>query len=201
MARFQQYINENIEQELIDRGLKLDDPRFPVIIDTKEYDVAYFPLFNLSGKFVGYQRYNPKGLKAPTQKQRNTMSTNDFKYYSYVTKENPEKNISQIAVYGLHTLDKRKYVFIVEGIFDAVKLIRLNQPVIAVMANHPKQLKNFFFALQKKIIGILDNDSAGKKLKSLTDISYTTPEPYKDLGDMSVKEVKAFISTIKGVKI
>jgi hypothetical protein len=199
--RLKQYINENIKQELIDRGLKLNDPRFPVIIDTKEHDVAYFPLFNLSGKFVGYQRYNPRGLKTQTQKQRNVMSTNDFKYYSYVTKENPEKKISQIAVYGLHTIDKRPYIFVVEGIFDAVKLIRLNQPVIAVMCNHPKQLKNFFFILPKKKIGILDNDAAGKKLKGLTDIHYNTPKSFKDLGDMTVGQVKDFLKTIKGIRL
>jgi len=199
--RFHNYIKENITQELIGRDVKLNDPRFPLIVDTEENDVAYFPLFNLSGKFVGYQRYNPKGLKAPTQKQRNTMSTKDFKYYTYVTRENPEKNIPHIAVYGLHTLDKRPYVFIVEGIFDAVKLIRLNQPVIAVLGNHPKQLKNFFFTLQKKIIGVLDDDNAGKKLKSLTNKSYTTPKPYKDLGDMPLKEIKLFLKDTIGIKI
>lgn len=45
-----------IETHLEDRDVKLNDKRFPVMVD-KENDVAYFPLFNLSGKFVGYQRY------------------------------------------------------------------------------------------------------------------------------------------------
>jgi hypothetical protein len=200
--RLLSYINENIRDELIRRDVIIGDKRFPVIVDSEEKDTAYFPLFNLSGKFVGYQRYNPKGVKAPTEKQRKTLSkSNDFKYYTYITKENPEKNIPHIAVYGLHTLDKRRYVFIVEGVFDAVKLIRLNQPTIAVLANDPKHLKNFFFILQKRVIAIMDRDDAGSKLKGLSTEHYTTPEPYKDLGDMPLDKVKAFISTIKNIKL
>ena len=113
--RLQQYLNENIKQHLIDRGIVPYNPRYPVYID-KENNVAFFPLFNLSGKFVGYQRYNPDGIKG---KNSYKVDNKNKKYYTYVSKENPEKNILHIALYGLHTLDKRKYVFIVEGIFFA----------------------------------------------------------------------------------
>ena len=188
--RFQSYI----EKHLTDREVNIKNPqKYPVFID-KEKDVAYFPLFNLSGKFVGYQRYNPKGTKG---KESYKLSNSDKKYFSYVTKENPEKKVSSIALYGLHTLDNRSYVFIVEGIFDAMKLIKLGEPVVAVMANDPKKIKNFFFILQKKTIVIADNDNAGKKLKKLGKISYSTPEPYKDLGEMPLKKVKEFIDEIR----
>lgn len=183
-----------IETHLEDRDVKLDDKRFPVMVD-KENDVAYFPLFNLSGKFIGYQRYNPKGYKGTGSFK---MDNDLKKYHTYVTKENPDKNVHYVAVYGLHTLDKRRYVFMVEGVFDAVKLIRLNEPVIAVLANDPKKLKNFFFALQKKVIAILDNDSAGNKLKKLADKHYNIPDEYKDLGDMKIEDVRSFINSIKG---
>lgn len=183
-----------IETHLEDRDIKLDDKRFPVMVDKKN-GVAYFPLFNLSGKFVGYQRYNPKGYKGTGSfKMDNELK----KYYTYVTKENPDKKVHSIAVYGLHTLDKRRYVFVVEGVFDAVKLIRLNEPVIAVLANDPKKLKNFFFVLQKKVIAILDNDSAGNKLKKLADKHCNVPDEYKDLGDMKIEDVRNFINSIKG---
>lgn len=186
-------ISEDIRKHLEDRGIAPYDPKYPVYMDTKG-DIAYFPLFNLSGKFVGYQRYNPKGIKG---KESYKVDKEQKKYYTYVTRENPEKNIPHIALYGLHTLDKRSYLFIVEGIFDAAKLIKMGEPVVAVLANHPKQLKNFFFALQKKIIAIEDRDEAGGKLKSLADKSFTVPEPYKDLGDMPQKEVVEFIKSIK----
>ena len=157
-----------------------------------------FILFNLSGKFVGYQRYNPEGLKG---KDSYKLPNDAKKYFTYVTKEDPEKNISAIGLYGLHTLDKRLHVFIVEGVFDAIKLIRVNQPVIAVLANDPKKIKNFFFILQKKIIVIADNDKAGKKLKNLSKTSYAVPESFKDLGDMPLDEVNKFVNNIlKGLK-
>lgn len=182
-----------IEQHLQDRGVIPYNPDFPVYID-KDKDVAYFPLFNLSGKFVGYQRYNPKGDKGKTSWK---LDNDDKKYYTYVTKENPDKNISYIALYGLHTLDKRNYVFIVEGIFDAVKFIKIKEPIIAVLANHPKYLKNFFKVLNKKVIAIMDNDDAGSKLKMLSDYNYIVPHPYKDIGDMTTSNVRSFINNIK----
>lgn len=184
--RFKSYIEKHLE----DRDFHIGSKKFPVMIDN-ESNVAYFPLFNLSGKFIGYQRYNPKGEKGYVKDK------DKKKYYAYVTKENPEKNIHYISVYGLHTLDKRRYVFVVEGIFDAAKLINLNEPVIAVMSNNPKPLKNFFFALQKKVIAILDNDKAGSELKDISSVYYVVPEPYKDLGDMKLSDVKEFLKSIK----
>lgn len=53
--RLKNYIFENIRDDLIKRDMMIDDDRFPVILDTIEKNIAYFPLFNLSGKFVGYQ--------------------------------------------------------------------------------------------------------------------------------------------------
>jgi 5S rRNA maturation endonuclease (ribonuclease M5) len=188
--RLKQYIETHLEARDID--LK-DQKKYPIYVD-KEEDVAYFPLFNLSGKFLGYQRYNPKGAKGTASAK---LPYRDKKYHPIISKEDSKKNIYALAVYGLHTLDKRNYVFVVEGIFDAVKLIKLGEPVIAVLSNDPKPLKNFFFILQKKVIVIADNDKAGKKLKKIGNISLTTPDPYKDVGEMPVKELKDFIKGIK----
>ena len=192
--RFAAYINEaEIVSHLKGREVEEGDSRFPVFVD-KEKNVAYFPLFNLSGKWTGYQRYNPEGTKT----HKKDTKTDDEKYYTYVTRENPEKNIPQISVYGLHTLDKRPFVFITEGIFDAAKLIKLGLPALAVLMNDPKIMKNFFFAMQKKVIVIADKDAAGNKLRKLGDVSYTAPGEYKDLGDMPLKEVEAFIKSLPG---
>lgn len=200
MTRLHKYLKEqDILKYLEGRDIILDDPRFPVYTDTEE-DIAYFPLFNLSGKFVGYQRLNPKGLKwsGHDAKTKIKVSGNkDKKYYTYVSKEDPEKKVKSIALYGLHTIDKRNYFFVVEGIFDAVKLIRLNEPVVAVLANHPRHLRSFFFAMQKTTIAILDRDDGGNKLSRVTDKNVVVPEPYNDLGDMPLKEVEVFIRKIK----
>lgn len=192
--RLKQYIQENITQHLADRGIDLSDFRqYPVYTDTKA-DVAYFPLFNMSGKFVGYQRYNPDGIKG---KDSYKVGKEFRKYYTYVTRENPEQNIPHIAIYGLHTIEQRKgYVFITEGIFDAVKLINNGEPAVAVLSNNPKQLRNFFFALGKTVIAIMDRDSAGSKLRRIADYAYTVPDGYEDLGDMSADAVRKFLKGI-----
>jgi len=49
---------------------------------------------------------------------------------------------------------------------------------------------------QKKIV-IYDNDKAERKLAKLGDVSYTVPEHYNDLGDMTDLEVKNFLKTLK----
>ena len=202
--RFKKFIVENyIRQHLIDRGVDISDRRlFPIFIDS-ESDVAYFPLYNLSGQMVGYQRYNPKGKKDIVKADMSDID--NFKYYTYIGVEGDKHNRKKIGVYGLHTLDDRPFVFMVEGIFDAVKLIKLGLPTIAVLGNDPKQLTSFLFILQKKIYAILDNDVnlAGNKLANLASRSFKVPSPFKDLGDMSLSEVRSFISAlnITGVDI
>jgi hypothetical protein len=177
-------LSEMIKKHLISRDVDFDNKNIPVFVDP-EKNVAFFPLYGTMGKLIGYQRYNPKGVK-------NIKDKNDLENLRYKTVSNKD----EIPVYGLHTIDKRPYVFLVEGIFDAVKLIRLGHPVIAALSNDPKILRNFLFILQKKIIVIADNDVAGKKLAKLGNISYTVPEEFKDLGEMPLSEVKKFIEKI-----
>ena len=191
---FYNYLVEDIKSELIKRGLDLNNPNTPVIIDDKEEDVAYFPLYNMSGKFVGYQRYFPKSEKGTIS---NKIDNKLKKYYTYVTKENPEKKINQIAVYGLQSLDNRMYMFVTEGIFDINKIINLGEPGIAVLMNDPKLLKPWLKALQKKVIVIADNDQAGNKLKRIANKVYNPPKQFHDVGDMSQEEVNNFIKSIK----
>ncbi|KPJ57651.1 MAG: hypothetical protein AMJ42_04520 [Deltaproteobacteria bacterium DG_8] len=160
----------------------------PVII-TK--DAAYFTLYNLSGKIVGYQRYNPKGRKA--RGIYRDAPKEELKYVTTVTRENPERNIPYLAVYGLHTLkDHLPYVFVVEGIFDAVKLEKLGYPVIATLTNDPVRLSNFLSMLPKVKIVWRDRDEPSKRLNKVADFSLCTPAPYKDLGDMLLEDVKAW---------
>ena len=184
------FIDENIKKHLEDRGFPTDAKIF---IDT-EGDIAYFPLYNLSGKLVGYQKYNPKGTKGKRG------PSEDPKYKNIVTKENPEKGVSYTALYGLETLDKRPFVFVVEGVFDAAKLMQLKLPVVAVLANDPKKLRNFFFVLQKKVIAWIDRDKAGRKLRNLADYFIETPEPYKDLGEMPLADVKKLLISKKIIR-
>ncbi len=171
-----------------------------VIVDERD-NYAYFLLYNLSGKIVGLQRYNPSGYKDRSKHYREikhlgSLDESQLKYLTKVTRENVERNVPQLAVYGLHTIDERKFVFVVEGIFDAVKLESIGMPVIAVLTNAPKKFRNFFFVLQKTVIVWRDSDKASEEMKQIADFSVITHPPYKDLGEMPLEKVKAWTKYI-----
>lgn len=183
--------NDDIEAHL--RSRSVDPERTRVILD-KENNLAVFLLFNLSGQLVGYQQYNPKGSKSGKEANDRDLA----KYWTYVTK-NPAKTI---GVWGLETVfDHHRFVFMTEGIFDAVKLHNLDLPAIAALGNHPKMLRAWFKAMNKLVIAVADNDSAGNKIKSLADIALTTPDPYKDLGEMPQNEIRSWLESQLPFKI
>ncbi len=170
------------------RSRGVDPDKTTVLLD-KENGIATFLLYNLSGKLVGYQRYNPRGDK---KDHTNSLMA---KYYNYVTKEGDKH--SSIAVWGLDTVDMSEpYLFVTEGIFDIVKLKNLGLPGIAVLSNNPTHLKPWFKILNKKIIAVLDSDDSGSKLRNIADYYISTPSPYKDLGEMPDEEVNKFILPI-----
>lgn len=71
--------------------------------------VATFPMYNLSGKLVGYQKVNPDGLK----KKFNDPELS--KYYSW-------RNKDEIAVVGMESWNYSPVLFVVEGVFDMARL-------------------------------------------------------------------------------
>jgi hypothetical protein len=178
----------DIESHLRDRGLDLK--KTSVVLD-KDKVTANFFLYNLSGKLVGYQRYNPNG----TKKTSGNVSKDLWKYFTYASKEDTG---SSIAVYGLDTYDmKSPILWITEGVFDVNKLHNAGQSGIAVLTNKPgKAMKSWLRTLPQKKIVIYDNDAAGKKLRSVADFSFTVPEGYKDLGEMPQSEVNEFVEGI-----
>jgi DNA primase len=176
----------DIEQHLRERGLNPQTTR--VIID-KESGVATFLIVDPSGKFIGYQKYDPTKDK----KQRPGDDPKNLKYYTYIME--PYK---QSAIWGWETIDKSKsFIFIAEGIFDAIKIHNMGLPALAVLgAGKKPAVEQQLGLLGKTIIAILDRDKAGNKLKRLSDKWYVVPEPYKDLGEMPQEEVNIFIGNI-----
>lgn len=196
------YVFENEMNDIIlrlkTRGVDLEKTK--AVID-KEHNYTSFLLYNLSGKLVGYVNYNPQVDKAFHQKtdQAKKMTTDEMKammrYFSYVTKQD---KINEIAVWELETVKHTdKVLFITEGIFDIIKIHNQGLPGIAVFANNPKWIKPWLSILTQKKIVIYDNDKAERKLAKLGDVSYTVPEHYNDLGDMTDLEVKNFLKTLK----
>lgn len=193
---------ESIRQHLLGRGL--DPDRNGVVVDEKTGTATFF-LYNLSGKLVGYQYYNPKGEKGFSH--RNSKVDKELmKYYTYVSGKTKDKT-KEIAVWGLDSYDiSVPYLFVVEGIFDAASLQNAGVPAIALLANDPnRKTLSWLRTLPQKKIVIYDNDeseskekknTAGLKLVKAGDFAYTVPEPYKDVNEMPQEEVNKFVKSI-----
>jgi len=184
-------LSENITKHLKSRGV--DPEKTKVVLDTKN-NLAVFLLYNLSGQLVGYQQYNPTAPKSG----KGGIKRKDQKYFTYVAKR--YKNL--LGVWGLETVRDEPFLFVTEGIFDAVKLHNEGLPAVAVLGNNPKTLRPWLQILKatKKIIVVADNDKAGKKLGNMGDISINTPEPYKDLGEMPQEEVLSWLKEKLGMQ-
>lgn len=183
--------NIEIEKNLKERGV--DFNKTHVLVD-KDKNAAFFFIYNLSGQMVGYQRYNPNGEKVRSnfRKSHTEADIELMKYKTFVTNKN-------IAVWGLESYDMySKHLFVVEGIFDCIKIHNAGYPAIATLANNPtKSTKSWLNTLPQEIIVIYDNDDAGRKLQSVaTKKSATPPHPYKDLGEMPQNKVNEFLKTL-----
>lgn len=176
-------IHENIIQHLKDRGVDFEKTKVIVDIDS---DVAVFLLYNMSGQLVGYQQYNPSKPKSRGNDPR------EQKYFTYVSKMAQHT----IAVWGLETVSDENFLFVTEGIFDAIKLHNEGLPAIAALGNDPKIIMPWLKAMNKLVIVVADNDVTGNKLKKLGKIAITAPEPYKDLGEMPQEEVRDWLSNV-----
>jgi len=177
----------------------VDPNRIHLLVD-KDSNTATFLLFNLSGKLIGYQQYNPSGTKQVRQ-SKDEKYKDLAKYWTYVTKGGEFNNKREIAVWGLDTYDLSSELFLTEGIFDAAKIHNAGYAAIATLANDPEPVREWLRIIgkQKKIIAILDNDketNAGNALQKYAHKSYKTPDPYKDLGDMPQELVNDFIKSI-----
>jgi hypothetical protein len=192
ISKYNNFINEgNLLDHLKSRGL--DTEKTHVLYD-EESGNTYFFLYNLSGQMIGYQKYNPEGVKKEYGEEA--------RYYTFLGKEYDKldnANRSKISVYGLETYDvHKKYIFVVEGIWDVIKLHNMGEPAFANLGNSlSDQQRNWYNTLPQEIIVIRDKDDAGKNLVKIADHVYTAPGDYKDLGEMSQEEVNKFISNIK----
>lgn len=158
----------NIREHLIERHINLELHR-PVLCN--KLNIASFYCWSLSGKLVGYQQYNPGGNK------RIFNSKLGGKYYTY-------RKQPTVCVWGTESLSQSDgVVYLTEGIFDAARMTNLGQSAIAVLANNPpKDYKNWLKLLNRPVVVVCDNDSAGMKLAKFGDHVEVVPQG-KDLGD------------------
>jgi DNA primase len=138
-------------------------------------DTTYFLLWNISGQLTGYQQYKylaPKKGKNPKE----------LKYFTRGK-----------GVWGLQYLNtKLSTMYVVEGVFDAVRLHNLGLNCIAVLGNSPKPLKTWLNTLSYKTIAVCDGDRAGRALSKCADTSICLPEG-EDLGSLDKETIKKLL--------
>jgi hypothetical protein len=176
---------QTLKEHLISRHMNLDIHR-PFI--DEENGFVYFWFYNLSGKLVGYQRYNPNGTK-PTKSE-------NPRYYSY-------GGTPTVRVWGIETYQKDcDVIFVTEGIFDACRLTNHGLTAFSTITNSPSQdMMNWFHFLPQKKVAILDNDVAGEYMKKYFKYTETVPSPYKDLGECPEEYVQGLIRKYSSVPI
>jgi len=145
---------------------------------------ATFPLWNLSGKLAGYQRYRP---------DKDKHRDNDPKmsrYYTY-------KKERALAVWGLESWHLTNTLYVTEGIFDAARLTAKGVSAIATLSNDLDDTTRewlFIVKATRKVVAICDNDAAGRKLAKFGHDSHTV-ELYKDLGEADDNYINDLLTT------
>jgi len=148
-------------------------------------DVATFPLYNLSGQLVGFQRYNPLGSKKKNDE--------NAKYFTYITTDVKTKSI---GCWGLESWQWSDTLFVTEGIFDACRLTKRGCSAIALLSNNPnQQTKEWLWLVRqhRKVVAICDNDAAGMALNDTAHENIVVP--VGDLGDMPASYVDGIIAS------
>jgi hypothetical protein len=158
-----------LKEHLLSRHLDLELHR--PMLDEAE-GVATFYLWNLSGEVVGYQQYRPTGEKKPNNNPKLG------KYFTYRKKPT-------LGVWGVESLHlSPNVVFVTEGLFDAARLTERGYSALACLTNNPQlDLRNWLFMLNRKVVAVCDNDTAGRKLAKFGHVATYCEE--KDLGDSS----------------
>lgn len=160
---------------------RLDTDLHRVWIDENERS-ATFPIWNLSGQLVGYQKYRPDASKEKNNDPR------EGRYFTRVKE-------GRVGVWGLESWNLSNTLFVTEGIFDACRLTYFGYSAICVFGNDVQpSTARWLWSVRKSrpVVSICDGDSAGRRLRRLGN-SFVTVEGYNDLGDASDQYVLKLI--------
>lgn len=142
--------------------------------------VVSFPLYDFSGKRVGYQDYRPFA-------ERNCRNVREARYFTYLPR-------GVNGYFGTESfLGARMQpdwnVYVVEGVFKAAALHSLGFPALALMGSETARHKQQLDLLPYKFVAVGDNDDAGRKFaRNLGGV--TSP---CDLDEMNPNELLNFV--------
>lgn len=164
----------SVSEHLASRHVRKEN--YSVYVDEEER-VATFLLWNLSGQLVGFQQYRPDSDDKST-------TTRKSRYFPFFP--------GGRGVFGIETMSYSREIFLVEGIFDAVRLHNEGKTAIAVLCNDPFFLDDWLWTTQRPTIAVCDPGREGMKLgKHCHEAVYLSK---CDLGDMTDEEVRRLIS-------
>lgn len=172
-----------VERNLYERGFNEHLLNFFNPAIDEDDGVATFYLWNLSGQLKGYQHYRPNATKE---------KRNEPKSGRYYTQRPSAKEA--VAIGGLETYDWTAPLFVVEGLFDAVRLWNLGWSCIWTCGLPDPQVQHWIRNQPKPAIAILDPgvDDAMKKCFTSCCALTIKPEDYNvftDLGSSTDDEV------------
>lgn len=127
-----------------------------------EAESVVFPLWNLSGKLVGYQAYNWK-----SEKIRKSDNPKEQRYFTRLPK-------GSHAAYGLQLIPEGYLgpIFLVEGIWEAIFGFAHGIPCLATLGCDPKGLKGWVDTISNEVYTLSQPDLAGKKLRKFGKSGY-----------------------------
>lgn len=151
------------------------------VLDTDECVLSVY-LTNLSGRFVGFQQYRP------LVKEKRVNHAREARYYTY-----SQRGVS--ACWGLETLDPCKEdLYVVEGVFKASALHMLGHNALALLTSNPKPMKSWLHTLPYNLIGIGDNDKAGKGMMKIAGQGFQSD---LDLDEYTLTELEELLESKK----
>jgi hypothetical protein len=159
----------------------------------EENEVVTFPLWNLSGQLIGYQKYRwgkPKGK--PKHGSNNPL---EQRYFTRLAR-------GVIGVYGLQNLPVGYLgpIYIVEGVWEAVVGNSYGITCVAILgvnkAGVSKSVLGWINSLPNDIIPLCQADEAGQFLSKINPNRAIYLE--KDLDDLIIEASKRYYTTIKG---
>jgi len=168
-----------VHQHLLSRHL---DMRLHRVWVSEELGCASFPLYNLSGKLLGYQRYRPGASKALNNDPR------EGRYFTRLVN-------GGVGVWGLESWNLSNTLFLTEGLFDAARLTSRGYSAIAVFSNEPSHsARNWLYSAcsNRRLVAMCENDVPGRKLARFGHTHHVV-EGAKDLGDASDSYVTDFL--------
>lgn len=147
------------------------------VLDMDEAVLTVY-LTNLSGEFSGFQQYRP------TVESKRLNDPRESRYFTY-----SQRGVN--ACWGLETLDPLKRdLYLVEGIFKASALHMIGYNALALLTANPKPMKSWLHTLNHNLIGIGDNDKAGKGMVNIAGKGFQSE---LDLDEYSLTELESVI--------